>query len=46
MTFIKGRDHLGDLDVDGDNKWILEEWDVRTWTGFIWLTTGTSRGLL
>jgi hypothetical protein len=35
---LRGRDHLEDLVVDG--KVILKfifKWDVRSWTGFIWL---------
>jgi len=27
-------------------EWILEKWGQKLWTGFIWLKTGTSRGLL
>jgi hypothetical protein len=27
-------------------KWIFKEQDMRVWTGFIWLRTGTSGGLL
>jgi hypothetical protein len=45
---LKGRDHSEDLGVDG--RIILEltfKKQVRQlWTGFIWLRTGTSGGLL
>jgi hypothetical protein len=36
---LKGRDHLGDLGVDGKIilKRILGKQDVRMWTAFIWL---------
>jgi hypothetical protein len=27
-------------------KWILERWDGMVWIGLIWLTMGTSEGLL
>jgi hypothetical protein len=33
---------LGDLDLYWRIilKWILEEYDVKDWTGFIWIGTG------
>jgi hypothetical protein len=27
-------------------KWILDKHDGKMWTGFIWLSIGTNRGLL
>jgi len=33
-----------DVDVRIILKWVFEEKDLRTWTGFIWVRTGTSRG--
>jgi hypothetical protein len=29
-----------------DIKWIFKKWDVRVWTGFIWLRIGTGGGHL
>jgi hypothetical protein len=44
---LEGRDHLGDLGVDGR---IILEWisgkQGETWAGFIWLRIGTGDGLL
>jgi hypothetical protein len=38
----KGRNHLGDLDVDRIIlKRILEREDLRVWTGFTWLRIGS-----
>jgi len=39
MANQKGKDHLGDLSVDGRMiiKQILKKWDVRLWTRFKWL---------
>jgi hypothetical protein len=36
---LRGRDCVGDFDVDGriTLKYILKEWDLSVWTGFIWL---------
>ena len=44
----KGRDKLEDPGVDGRIilRWILSKWDVRTWTGLIWLWIGTGSGHL
>jgi len=41
---VKGRDHLEDLDVDGEItlEWILGKYGGMVWNGFIWLRTGTS----
>jgi hypothetical protein len=35
----KVRDHVKYLGLDGVVilKWILQKWDVREWTGFVWL---------
>jgi hypothetical protein len=40
--------HSEDLDVDGriTLEWILEKYDGKVWTGFMWLRIGTSDGLL
>jgi hypothetical protein len=37
---LKGRDHLGDLDVDLKVilKWILKKYDMKVWTALLWLT--------
>jgi len=45
---LKGRYHLGNLDVDGKItlEWFLGKQGGKTWTGFIWLRTGTSGGIL
>jgi len=45
---LKGRDHLEDLGADGTIilEWILRKLGRKLWTGFIWLTIGTSGGLL
>jgi hypothetical protein len=42
------RHHLADGGVDGRLilRWIFRMWDVRTWTGLIWLRIGTGGGLL
>jgi hypothetical protein len=39
---------LGHQGVDGRIilKWILKKYDVRAWTGFIWLRIGTDGGLM
>jgi hypothetical protein len=45
---LKGRDRLGDLDVHERMilKLMLEEQNVKVWTGFIWLRIGSSDALL
>jgi hypothetical protein len=37
---LKGRDHAGNLDVDGRIilEWILGKEGGKLWTGFIWLS--------
>jgi hypothetical protein len=44
----EGKDHLGDLGVDGNIilNWSLRNWDVGVWTGLIWLRIGTGGGHL
>jgi hypothetical protein len=44
---LKGRNHLEDI-IDGMMilQWILKEWGMRLWTGFIWLRILISGGLL
>jgi len=39
----KGKNHLGDPDVDGRIilRLIFRKWDVRVWTGSSWLRIGT-----
>jgi hypothetical protein len=40
---LRERDHLGDPDVDERIilRWIFRKWDVRGWTGSIWLSIST-----
>jgi hypothetical protein len=42
------RDHLGELYVDSRMilKGILKKYNLRVWTGFIWLRIGSSGMLL
>jgi hypothetical protein len=44
---LRKRDHLEDPVVDGRiiSRWIFTMWDVRAWTGLIWLRIGTGGGL-
>jgi len=37
---------LENIGVDGDIKRVLRKYDAKVWTGFIWLRTGSSGGLL
>ena len=45
---LRETDHLGDPDVDGRIilRWIFSKWDVRVWTGSIWLRIRTGGGLM
>jgi hypothetical protein len=45
---MKGKDQLGDLDVDGRKilKWILEKYGVRVGTGYKWLRVQFNGGIL
>jgi len=38
QAYLKERDHLKNLSIDGmiNIKYILNTWDEREWTGFIW----------
>jgi hypothetical protein len=42
------RGHLEDPGADGMVllKWIFRKWDVRAWTGLMWLRIGTGDELL
>ena len=44
----EGRDHWGDLDVDGwiILEWISRKWDVGIWTGLGWPRIKTGGGRL
>jgi hypothetical protein len=45
---VMGKDHSEDLSVDRKIilKWILGKYDVKVWTGCIWLRTGTRGWIL
>ena len=45
---VSERDYLEDLGIDGTIilKCILKKYDVRSWTGLVWLKIGISGGLL
>jgi len=45
---LRERDPLGDTGVDGNIifRWIFKMWDVRLWTGSIWLRLGTGGGVV
>jgi hypothetical protein len=40
---LKERDHFEDPGVDGKTilRWIFRKWEVRAWTGSMWLRIGT-----
>jgi hypothetical protein len=42
------RDHLGYPGVNGKImlRWVFRKWDVKAWTGLIWLRIETGGGLL
>jgi hypothetical protein len=42
------KEGLEDPSVDGRiiSRWIFRKWDWGTWTGLIWLSTGTGSGHL
>ena len=44
----EGRDHMGDLGVDGRIIMIqmFKAWDGEIWTGLYWIRIGTGGGLL
>ena len=45
---VRERDHLGDQGVDGRRilRWFFRKWDVRVWTGSMWLRIGAGGGHL
>jgi len=45
---LRETDHLEDPSVDGriTLRWIFMEWDVRAWTGSMWLRIGIGGGHL
>jgi hypothetical protein len=47
-TYLKGRNYLEDLGMDGKIKlkWIIGKYGGKVWTGFIWLRVGSSGRLL
>jgi hypothetical protein len=44
----QGENHSEDPNIDGRIilRWIFRKWDVRAWTGSIWLRIGTGGGHL
>jgi hypothetical protein len=43
---LKGRGYSEDLGVDRILEWVLRKQGGKVWSGFIWLRTGTTGGLL
>jgi len=45
---LRERDHWENPGVDGNItlRWIFRKWDVRVWTGLMWLRIGTGGGHL
>jgi hypothetical protein len=48
LVDLKGRDNLGDLGVDKGIMliWMLKKQDTNAWSGWIWLTRGSSGGFV
>jgi len=46
MENLTGRDHLGDLCIDGKIIWILKKWGVSVWSGLNYLRKGSSCKLI
>jgi len=44
----EGKNHLENPGVDGRIifRWIFRKWDMRAWTGLMWLRIGTGGGHL
>jgi len=43
---LRERNHLEDAGIDGRKmlRWIFRKWDVKEWTGSVWLGIGTGPG--
>lgn len=47
MGTPEGERPFRDIGIDGKIlKWIIKKQDVKSWTGYVWLRTGTSCSLL
>ena len=48
MGNLEGKNHLEDTDIDEIIilRWIFRNWNVRLWTGSMWLRIGTGGGHL